>query len=227
MNLLSTGYDFYGIPDVLAHYRIHANSLSADVSKMQFSHQSVVEKHFGEDDQQYDQWCEEKQLAFGGNYRYQLLTNIQRQNNWQGVEILRKAIHADLMTCSDIDFYYELALGSQPVGYRDTEYLLELVENVENIETLLADLFLSKDDAIIQANRRIIYGTAYKAIGLVAYNTGQFSLCRKYLWLAVQQQPYLLREKWIADRYLKSFLGKYILFILNKLRWRKIRGLEE
>lgn len=227
LRLLPAGSTFRGVATVLARYRIHGSSLSTNVAKMQSSYRSVVEKHFGEDDGCYQQWREEKRAAFGGFYRYQLMTNIQRQNNWKGAETLRKAIWADPETSSDVDFYYELALGSQPVGYRGTGSQLHLVENAKNLENLLSDLFALADNSTIQAQRRRIYGTAYKAFGLAAYNTGQFSLCRKYLWQAVRQQPGLLREKWITDRFLKSFLGKSGLLTLRSIRRGRMSGLKE
>jgi glycosyltransferase involved in cell wall biosynthesis len=225
--LLSSGYLFCGIPDVLTHYRIHVKSLSADVLKMQYYYKSVVEKHFGQDDHQYDLWDEYKRLAFCGFYRYQLLTNIRRQNNWQGAEILRKAILVDPIICSDIDLFYELAFGNQPVGYQGMTFQFNLVENAEKIESLLFDLFSLEDNSIVQSHRKVIYGTAYKAIGLVAYNTEQFPLSRKYFFRALLHQPGLLfHQKWIVGRYLKSFLGLSRRFILQHLTKLKLSGME-
>jgi glycosyltransferase involved in cell wall biosynthesis len=219
LQLLSEGKAFYGIPDVLVHYRIHGSSLSANVARMQNSHRSVAEKHFGVDDRQYDQWAEEKRIAFGGLYRYQLLTNIQRRNDWQGADILQKAMQADPSITTDLDFYFELALGSQPVGYRGTDCQLMLAQNAQRIESLLADLFALADNPEILKKRDVIYGSAYKAIGLAAYNTGQFALCRMYLWKAFRNQPGLWREGWIFDRLLKSLFGRRI-----RERWRKLRS---
>jgi glycosyltransferase involved in cell wall biosynthesis len=217
LQLLSEGKKFYGVPDVLVQYRIHGSSLSANMERMQISHRAVAEKHFGMDDQQYDRWSEEKRVAFGGFYRYQLLTNIQRRNDWQGADILAKAIEADPTIITDVDFYYELALGSQPVGYRGTDCQLTLGQNEQNIETLLADLFALAEPPGTVKKRDVIYGSAYKAIGLAAYNTGQFTLCRKYLWKALRHHSGLWREGWILDRLLKSLLGSRIRDI-----WRKV-----
>lgn len=219
LRLLPGGHAFYGIPDMLVRYRIHNSSLSADVSKMQSSTRAVIEKHFGKDDGQYDAWSEDKRIAYGGVYRYEILTSIQRQNNWQGAaERLMKAIQADPALSSDLSFYYELALGSQPIGHRGADgQKLDLPANAKSIQTLLDDLFAGPGDAAVQSLRGRIYGTAYRAIGLAAYNTGQFSLCRKAFRKAVQYQPELLVQKWLVGRYLKSFLGNAGRSIIRKL----------
>jgi len=218
LHLLSEGKTFYGSPDVLVHYRIHGSSLSANVENMQKSYYSVIEKHFGVDDRHYDQWSEEKRIAFGGFYRYQLLTNIQRRNEWQGADILSKALKSDPALVTDLVFFYELALGSQPLGYRGTDCHLTLEKNTRCVETLLADLFALTNELEILANRSAIYGSAYKTIALAAYNTGQFAWCRKYLLKALRHQPGLVSERMVLGSLVKSFLGGRMLYILQAFK---------
>jgi glycosyltransferase involved in cell wall biosynthesis len=220
LRLISAGHEFIGVPAVLARYRIHGSSLSRNVAKMQSSYQAVVEKHFGLDDGQYDQWSAQKRIAYGGLYRYQLLTNIQRQNNWQCEQILQKAIMADPETSEDLSFYYELALGAQPVGQRGTNAQLTLKENGQKLETLLSNLFQAAVQPAPGLSRRRIYGMAYQALGLAAYNTGQLALCRSYLRKAVWNQPGLLRKKRIMGNYFISFLGNPGLNALRRFRKR-------
>ncbi len=223
LRLLASGNFFVGCPDVLVKYRIHSKSLSANVSKMQSSYSSVVEKHFGLDDGLYDVWDEMKQFAYGGLYRYMLLTNIQRLGDWDHPQLLHKAILSDPFVGSDLDFFYELALGNQPVGYRGSDQQLELMKNAEKIEKLLVKLFHIEPVEYIQEHVHVICGTAFKAIGLAAYNTDQFALCRKYLIAAIKHQPVLLvKEKWILGNILKSFLGKSRKFFQKLLHRQRL-----
>ena len=228
IRLLKSGYQFVGLKDqYLVRYRVHDSNLSVDSVGGQQAARAVIKKHFGTDDGQWKTWSAEKHLAYGGLYRKCLLNAIQRQNNWEcGTDLLGKALLSDSSLAADLDLFYELSLGSQPAGYRNSVYLLNLEKNAKNIEALLAELFSVVKDIHIQSIRSIVYGTAYKAIGLVAYNTEYFSLCRKYLWLAVLQQPALLREKWIAASFLKSLLGKNGLSFLRNLRRRRIQSVE-
>ncbi|NSW52307.1 MAG: glycosyltransferase [Anaerolineae bacterium] len=221
LNILERGGQIMGYPTVLVQYRIHGTSLSANVATMQHSHHAVIQKHFGPDDQQYERWNDLKRFAYGGLYRYQLLTNIQRKQDWQGSAILEKAFLADPSNCSDIDFFYDLALGSQPVGYRGSRLKLNLEDNVRNLQQLLDGLFseVIHPHNPLQPRRRVILGTAYKAVGMLAYNTDRYAMCRKYLRHALWQQPALLfNEKWICGYFVKSLFGKFGLGWVRQAR---------
>jgi hypothetical protein len=70
----------------------------------------VIEKHFGMDDGDPSPWKPEKRRAYGGVYRYQCITFIQRQGNWNAACVLhfRKALKSTLHLALDLDFFYEL-----------------------------------------------------------------------------------------------------------------------
>lgn len=218
IRLLRSGHTFAGLKDHLVRYRVHGSNLSTDPVGGQQAARALIEKHFGADDGNWASWTEDKRRAFGGLYRYCLLSSVQRQEDWQsGVGFLQRALQADPTLADDLDLFYDLALGDQPAGYRGTTEKLCLKENGERMQHLLAGLFASAP-TIVQSLRSAVCGTAFKAVGLAAYNTGQFALCRKYLWMALRARPALLRETWLVKNLLKSFLGRDGVALLRSLR---------
>jgi glycosyltransferase involved in cell wall biosynthesis len=206
---------FIGSEEVLVRYRVHEQSLSANVTGMHTAKKAVIEKHFGPDDGQVAAWPPEKKLAYAGLYRYFLVTAIQRRGEWQaGSEHLRKAFVIDPAQTLDVDLFYELALGTQPAGYRGCIERISLAANAEAVIQLLDDLFNHDNDAL-QALKANAYGTACYAIGLCAYNTHNLALARRYLWQAGIHRPRLWTGSKLAGLWLKTLLGKRLL---NRLR---------
>lgn len=221
IRLLQSGHRFAGLEAQLVRYRVHENNLSTDPVGGQQALRAMVEKHFGNEDGDFTRWSPEKHWAYGGLYRFYLISSIQRQNNWQhGVDYLRKALFFDPTLAEDTNLFYDLALGNQPVGYRGTDHHLHLEENGEKIQALLEALFASGHGTSLQIQRSLIYTNAYKALGLIAYNTNQFALFRKYFWRIVRQQPGIWRDRMLVGNYLKSFLGKRILSAFRNVRKR-------
>ena len=218
IRLLKQGYSFRELPEVLVRYRIHEESLSVDVSSGQQATMDLVTKHFGADDGNPSQWTRQKRLAYGGAYRYFALVAVQRQNDWRnGARYLKKALEVDPTLADDIDLFYELALGNQPAGYRGTSQHLNLEANARQIETLLAEIFATENLGL-QAIQSSVYGTAYYALGLLAYNTGQYAWSRRYLAKALRNRPGLAKDPHLSKTLAKSFLGADLLSRLRALR---------
>lgn len=210
--------DFAQTDDVLVRYRVHNQSLSADVTNMHNAKKAVVEKHFGLDDGQHKAWSTDKKLAYAGLYRYFLLTSIQRRGDWQsGSNYLRKCFAIDPSRSLDIDLFYELALGTQPVGRRGSAERLTLKENAEKIINLLDNVF-QVDPVGSRSLASQAYGIACYAIGLCAYNTGHLVLSRQYFQLASKYRPELILSYNLTANWLKSWLGNRLL---AKARRRK------
>jgi hypothetical protein len=210
--------EFAGLEDTLVRYRVHAQSLSANVSGMHAAKKAVVEKHFGPDDGLYDHWSAEKKLAYGGLYRSFLITSLQRRNDWQSASAnLQKTLLIDPTYATDVDLFYELALGSQPVGYRDSTEKITLEANAVAIKQLLEEVFRNRELSAQHDLKAIVYGTACYAIGLCAYNTGNLDLCRRYLWLAGKYRPWLWFSSRLPGIIVKAMMGDRILTSLRRL----------
>lgn len=203
-------HSFIGTAACLVRYRLHSSALSANPLGMQQAVRAVIEKHFGSDDGQWATWSPDKRRAYGGVYRYHLLTTVQRQKDWGvSAQYLQQALEADPTLAADLDLFYDLALGSQPPGHRGTSYQLDLENNAMHILSLLETVFDSTSG--LAPLRRRAYGMAYFALGLVAYNTGQRVLCRDFLLKALCYQPDLWFDSRLAGNLVKSFVSRHVL----------------
>jgi len=199
---------FIGTCECLVRYRLHKGSLSANPNGMQQAAQTVIEKHFGSNDGQPHAWSAEKRRAYGGLYRYHLLTSLQRKGDWQaGALYFRQALQADPTLATDLDLFYDLALGTQPVGYRGTTYQLDLEANALGLRRLMKEVLGSTGAPTVKLHRRAL-GTAYYALGIVAYNTGKVSLGRHFFVSALYQRPELCREALLVGNLVKSWVGR-------------------
>ncbi|MBV6451616.1 MAG: Undecaprenyl-phosphate 4-deoxy-4-formamido-L-arabinose transferase [Anaerolineales bacterium] len=204
-----------GSPMCLVRYRVHGSSLSTNVQGMQDATRKVVEKHFGFDDRNPPSWSAEKRRAYGGMYRYQTISFIQRENNWKSAQIpLLKALQTDPSLASDLSFFYDLALGTQPVGYRGRGDLHEFETNAFQLENALYEACKTLDLVDLCGKAR---GTCYFALGLVCYNLGEPSKSRGYFLKALFHRPELILDFRVTGNFLKSFIRKDDLVKIKKL----------
>ena len=217
LRLLEEVCTFVGLKEPLVLYRLHGSSLSADAAEMKRVSTRLVEKHFGPPDGPSASWPAEKRLAYGGMYRYHAITALSRQGDWPACrKYLGKALASDPSLARDFELFYELALGSQPPGFRGAKQPADLKENAAHLLDALRDIFRSKE--VDRGLRREVFATAYRAMGIVAYNRGELALSRRYLLAALRQQPALARDPALAGALAKSILG---VTILHRLRRRR------
>ena len=223
LRLAHAGRRFIGTPDPLVLYRVHNSSLSADSEGGKRAALAIAEKHFGPPQDEPENWTPAKRRAYGGAYRYCLLISVQLENNWGDcAHYMRKAFHYDPTLSLDLDLFYELALGSQSLGQRGLPGEPDLVASEMHITELLDSVFQSP---ITQGEvqPRQAYGTAYYALGLVANQSGDYHLTRRYLTRALRNRPDLWRDTQFTKITLKSIAGKPGAFIHSQLRRRTIR----
>jgi len=209
---LSPRHNFVGSRECLVRYRVHGNSLSADLHNMHGAAQMVIRKHFGDDDEQPQHWSMDKRRAYGGLYRYQALSAVLRKNDWNAcTQHLLRAFEVDPTLTRDQDLFFDLAMGPQPLGYRLTELQLDLAANAAELFRTLRGVFETMTTPASNHLRRAAYGTAYLGLGLVAYNTGQPALCRRYLLRAVRYRPELSHNQLVMGDILKSFVAPRLM----------------
>jgi hypothetical protein len=218
VRLLKQGYYFRCLAEVLVKYRIHAESLSVDIHSGRQASMAFSVKHFGSDDGKPESWTRHKRLAFGGTYRHHGLGAIRRQNNWQeSAFYLRKAFECDPTLANDLEIFYQLALGAQPLGYRDSNEKIDLEGNARKTMSLLDEMFQVASPGL-QSLRRQVYGMACYAIGLCAFNKGDYQFSRKYLGLAGKYQPARWLSFDLTSRWIKSWLGNHWITKLRQIR---------
>jgi glycosyltransferase involved in cell wall biosynthesis len=212
---LLPGMKLIGSSRSLVRYRVHGSSLSTNVEGMQDAKKKVVENHFGLDDGHPSSWTQEKRRAYGGMYRYQAITFVQRQNNWDAAEgPLCRALRTDSSLAFDLSFFFELALGTQPVGYRGAGELQGFTGNASHLEKVIGSVC---NDVDVRPLRRSIFGTCYFALGLAAYNLGDRARSRGYFLKALIHRPRLLFDNRVSINFLKSFLSREDLGKIKKL----------
>ena len=216
---LAPHHRFVGAYTPLVRYRVHGGSLSAGVDKMQRAARAVVEKHVGVDDGRPAAWSEPKRRAYGGLYRYDALTSVQRQGDWDAAAgYLARALAIDPTLAVDLDLFYDLALGTQPPAFHGTPRDLDLRANRAHVRTLLTRLFAAADAAGPPRPARRTWGTAWCALALAAYNHGDFAASRQGFLHAVTLRPGLWRDPRVRGGLLKSFLGASLVARLRTVR---------
>lgn len=210
IRLLRNGCTFAGYDGSLVLYRIHSSSLSTDGTGGLNAARMLVETHFGQDDGQWAMWQEDRRRAYGGFYRYcALIVALLRQDDWQLCgRYLRQALQVDPTLADDLSLYYELALGTQPPGYRGELNGLDLLEQKRKVELVLATIFalpLPTELAIVQQRS---YATAYCALALLAHQMRQTEACRRWLLQAISYQPRLAFDNRIVKLLAQSLIGR-------------------
>jgi glycosyltransferase involved in cell wall biosynthesis len=219
---LSRTQSFAYVPGSLVRFRLHGGSLSTDVGGMERAADAVIAKHFGPPQGDPAGWPPEKRQAYGGLYRHHTLLHLLRRGDWEAcARHLRRALCADPALAQDPDLFFELALGTQPVGYRGTAHQLDLPRNAAHVQALLRQVFHSPAGPELTGARRAAFGAAWFALGLAAYNTGQLALARRYLFRAVRATPALWHEKRLVLPLLKSLLGRAVLEAARGLSRRR------
>jgi glycosyltransferase involved in cell wall biosynthesis len=202
-------HTFVGTPQCLIRYRLHASSLSKNLTGMHAAARATVEKNFGPDDGQWSAWSAEKRRIYGGLYRYFALTSVQHNYDWPAAATyLGRALQADPSLAHDLDLFYDLAMGRQPAGYRVAADDSNLAQNAAHLDTFLGQLFAAPE---LGGLRRQTWGTAYYGLGLLAYNAGQLGPARRFLWRALRFRPELWREPLVIGNLLKSLLHRSLL----------------
>ncbi|MCC7177016.1 MAG: glycosyltransferase [Acidobacteria bacterium] len=191
----------------LVDYRVHGSSLSGDPQAMQRWARTVIEKRFGAGDEPREAWPPEKRRAFGGLYRYCAISTVQRQMDWtKAAGFLRTALEIDPTLAEDLDLFYDLALAGQPVGYRGAA-AAPLTEHVRPFTDAIESVLGSLEDRGTRARGA---GTAYKALGLVAYNAGHYAMSRRFLTRALVRDARLWGDTLVVGDLVKSFVRGWL-----------------
>ena len=219
LRILPTGR-IVGSTKCLARYRVHGQSLSTNVTGNQVGSDIVIRKHFGADEGEPSEWSNEKRRAYGGVYRYKAITCIQRQGNWNAaVNPLYRALQCDPTLALDLDFFYELGLGNQQVGYRGVSEVQNQEANALELEKSLQALPHAADMRFLRAQA---IGTAEYALGLIAYGFGRRSASRKYFVRALLHRRELILNMRLVSNYLKSFIHRERVDWLKRLLRRTL-----
>lgn len=220
IRLLRKGHQFAALPEALVRYRVHNTSLSTDPAGGQKAAMALAVKHFGPDDGRWETWSEDKRRMYGGVYRYHALTSsLLRQGDWQAcAKYLRLALQVDPTLSEDLNLFYEIALGAQTLGQRGTTDQIDFNRNEKNLKNLLNHVFASPLHPALTRIKDQVFGTAYYALGLVAYNSSQYHSSWRFLLTALKYRFALYQKSQFTLTLIKSLVSQ---FGLQSLRHRK------
>lgn len=204
LRMLSKGAVLVGSPACLVHYRLHGSSLSVDPAGGQQAAQAIATKQVGPP---APPWTPPQTRLYGGVYRYAAITSaLIRAHDWHTCgQYLRQALQIDPSLATDPSLFYELALGTQPLGYRGTPQFLTLAQNEQAISHLLQTHLKPHLPAPLYQQA---LSMTYLALGQVAYAVGNYPAARRHLTQAGLKGA--IRDKHTALLWLKSWANKPI-----------------
>lgn len=184
---LSLDGPLIGLPAASVGYRLHPSSMSTNLALMAEAARQVMERAVGAEMGDPTQWPTDKRIGWGGAYRFCALTSLIRAGDWPAcVDALRRALAIDPSLAQDSDLFYELALGTQPLGYRGSDQQRDL--NVARIAWLLGQLSVQGPHAG-RPDQRQVAKTAWRALALAGYNLGDPAVARAALGRLLRANP--------------------------------------
>jgi len=189
---LSLDGPLIGLPAASVGYRLHPSSMSTNLALMAEAARHVMERAVGAETGDPTQWPADKRLGWGGAYRFCALTSLIRAGDWPAcVDALRRALAIDPSLAQDSDLFYELALGTQPLGYRGSDQQRDL--SVARIAWLLGQLSVQGPHAG-RPDQRQVAKTAWRALALAGYNLGDPAVARAALGRLLRADPRSLAD---------------------------------
>jgi glycosyltransferase involved in cell wall biosynthesis len=209
LRLAKTGHKFIGVKTCLVRYRLHNKSLSTDSKSGNLAAIALAEKHFGPDDGKWLTWSDDKRRMYGGVYRYQaLMSSLLREGDWKScADNMRRGLLIDPTLTTDLGLFYELSLGQQPLGYRGTNYNIDIGLSAAHVKELLDNIFEDSQYSELERLKRVAHGSAYYALGLVAYNLGLAQVSRIFLAKAIGHRKDLCLDRKATTTLFKTLIN--------------------
>lgn len=218
---VSAKYPFAGISSVLALYRMHGDSMSGDLGRMLESQLKVVKKHFGAGHGDPASWPVDRQRSYAGTYFWHALAQYQRHEPDLGLSYLSQALTVYPPVSCRLSSFYALACAEQNPGYMGDLRSWDLGQNANRMLGGLRQIFDSDVPLRLRVQRQTAFGTAYFALGILAYGKRELRSAREYLMMAVKNRPALLiNGQWLATL-AKSCLGRRLLGTL--VSWKQVQ----
>lgn len=208
---LASRHVFFGIPDILAHYRVHNGGLSADTEHMLRDHKMAVAKHFGPEIGDWNTWSETKRRAYSAAYRLAGITHLSSSQHERGNAYLRRAFELYPKLVLSLDVFYEVACSSQPRGMQGDPVTYDPESAGQVLFRLVDDLFADGvKSSVLSRLRNDAYVNGHLALSALAYRHGSFSRSQHHLFQSMHYRPSILANPRVMDRLLKSTARRYL-----------------
>lgn len=208
---ISNHYPMRGLPISLVRYRVYPGSMSTNAARMHANRLAVVAKQVGPPEGDVAAWPVDKLSMYGFAYFASALDYLQQKQPDIGWDLIQQAILIWPALLTRIDTFYEIACGDQIKGFRGQVVLLDIEANGTELLRRLNGMFAQPKSPSLASLRRVAYGNAYLALGMLSDQANNWKLGRRYLLKAIVANPRLLGSYSVIRRALKLWAGQRLV----------------
>jgi len=210
----------------LVRYRLTPNSLSANFDAMAAATFRVVEKLFGPAHAPPVTWTADKRRAYGGAGRFCAIESLRRTGDPSAcARFLGRAVAADPTLATDLDLWFELAVAGQSGDDRGRFDRLDFDAAAVTVSSVMEATFASAAGIVaLERPRRDTFGTAFFALGLVAYGCGRTADARRSFRTALRYTPGILLHRQFLPALVRTCAGGRLMSYLRAWRARRVSG---
>jgi hypothetical protein len=149
---------------------------------------------------------------------------LQIHNIDRAYQCLNRMVGLDPGLLGELDVFYELGCGNQPKGQRGDFARLDLPYNAGVLITILGMIFdPERASRELRKYKRLAYGRAYHALGLLSYGAQQLKMARIYFLYSMLYTPTQIFNHSVTSSFAKSLLGEPLLSQLRGLKTSLLR----
>ncbi len=193
--------------EVLTRHRILPGSMSTDPMRMLTSRLAVLNKHVGAEPVDANVGSATQRRAYGRAYLGSTIEYLQAGNLNRAHRSFRRMVQICPELLSELDTFYQLALGDQPKGSLGDFQTLDFDQNFTILSKLLDDVFEQPAiNPMCSQYQEEAHANMYLAFGMLSYGARLFPAARSYLKNALLANPRLALRWQVSALWAKSFL---------------------
>jgi tetratricopeptide (TPR) repeat protein len=195
---------------ILTRHRVLPESMSSDPVRMRTNRFAVLHKHFGPEQSNQQAWGAVQRHAYSHAYWCTAVEYLQHQAVDHAYQAVRRMVEINPDIVGELDIFYDLARGEQPKGNRGDLTTYDGQRNADLLIGMLDRLFAEPTlRHHLSSHKRLAYANAYWALGLLTYAARDLPKARRFLWLALVQQPRYVRNWKLISTLCKALVGAF------------------
>jgi hypothetical protein len=207
-------YKIIHSPKILTRHRVLPGSMSTDPLRMLHNRLAVLKKHVG--DEPAVSGDSETHRAYGRAYLGSCIEYLQYGSPERAYQCFQTMANICPSLLTEIDTFYQLGCGDQPKGSMGDLTTLNVKRNSVPLVTMMTSLFidtLTVND--VKRLQRASHAKAYHTLGILAYNTREFSDARRFLSQAFLNDAKLVLKPQVLSMWFKTLLGPKFIDLLK------------
>jgi glycosyltransferase involved in cell wall biosynthesis len=213
---ISQQFTIISTPRLLSRHRVLPGSMSSNPQRMLSSRLIVLNRHLGAEPKDAAHGNPTQRRVYARAYFTSATEYLQVRDVDQAFYCLNRMaeIAPDMLT--ELDVFYELALGDQPKGWRGDYLSLDLDWSEQVVAQLLTRLV--NELAAIRPYRQTAYAQFHYALALLYYGARQFVQARRHLGISFLYRPRKVTDHHWRTTLLKSLVPARVLHALRSKR---------